>query len=122
MSNSFVEFAQVLPLARSPQTTYSLSELVSDLIDFGKTNAASNTVIVPVFQTFVLLLEADAFRELAALSDGRNRSAWFILSINNLIDPCSLRTLLDMATRNIEKIRNIRRIYESMKMYVSAGY
>ena len=74
MSNSFVEFAQVLPLARSPEATYSLSELVSDLIDFGKTNAASNTVVVPVFQAFVLLLEADAFRALAAESDGWKRS------------------------------------------------
>jgi hypothetical protein len=73
VSNSFVEFAQVLPVARSPETSYSLSELVSDLIDFAKSNATSNTVIVPVFQAFVLLLEADALGEVATESDGRER-------------------------------------------------
>jgi hypothetical protein len=73
VSNSFVEFAQVLPIARSLETTYSLLELVSDLIDFAKTNVTSNTVVVPVFQTFVLLLEADVLRELGAESDGRER-------------------------------------------------
>ena len=73
MSNSFVEFAQVLPIARSAETTYSLSELVSDLIDFAKSNVTSNTVIVPVFQAFVLLLEVDALRELTAECDGWKR-------------------------------------------------
>jgi len=103
VSNSFVEFAQVLPVARSPETSYSLSELVSDLIDFVKGNVTSNTVTVPVFQAFVLLLEADALRGIAAERDG-----WE-----------SLRPLLDLASRNIEKIKNIRRIYESMKIVVN---
>ena len=70
MSSNFVEFAQVLPIARSLETTYSLSELVSDLIDFGKANVTSNLAIVPFFQTFVLLLEADVLQDLAAESDG----------------------------------------------------
>lgn len=73
MSSNFVEFAQVLPIARSLETTYSLSELVSDLIDFGKANVTSNLAIVPVFQTFVLLLEADLLQDLAAESDGWER-------------------------------------------------
>jgi len=73
VSTSFVQFAQSLPIVKSPTNVYSLLELVSDLIDHAKCNMASNAVVIPVFQTFVLLLEVDSLRQLPTEVEGMKR-------------------------------------------------
>jgi len=35
-----------------------------------------------------------------------------------MINLCSLRNLLDMTSRSIDKIKSVQRIHESMKMFV----
>ena len=65
MADNLVKFAQGLPLVKDQTSTYSLSELVVDLIDHAKSNMTSNAIVVPVFQTLNILLEADVLRQLS---------------------------------------------------------
>jgi len=78
VANSFVKFAQGLPLAHSPSSPYNLLELVSDLINHAKASMTSNAVVVPVYQTFTLLFEADVLRHLPDELSGLQRLARFI--------------------------------------------
>jgi len=103
VANSLVKFAQGLPLSCSPTSPYSLIELVNDLINHAKSNMTSNTVVVPVFQTFTILLEADALRQLPQDPLGLQ----------------SMRTLISMAARNVVKLKSVQRIHESMKIVVN---
>ena len=64
VADNLVKFAQGLPLVEDQTSTYSLSELVIDLIDHAKSNMTSNAIVVPVFRTFNVLLEADVLRQL----------------------------------------------------------
>ena len=59
-----VSYVQALPLTDVTGNVYSLVELVGDLISHAKSNMTTNAVVVPVIQTFTLLLEADALRQL----------------------------------------------------------
>lgn len=64
MADNLVKFAQGLPLVKDQTSTYSVSELVVDLIAHAKSNMTSNAIVVPVFRTFNVLLEADVLRKL----------------------------------------------------------
>jgi tubulin-specific chaperone D len=64
VADSLVKFALALPLVEDQTSTYSVSELVVDLIDLAKSNMTSNAIVVPVFRTFNVLLEADVLRQL----------------------------------------------------------
>ena len=64
VADNLVKFALALPLLKDQTSTYSVSELVVDLIDYAKSNMTSNAIVVPVFRTFNVLLEADVLRQL----------------------------------------------------------
>ena len=64
MADNLVKFALALPLLKDQTSAYSVSELVVDLIDHAKSNMTSNAIVVPVFRTFNVLLEADVLRQL----------------------------------------------------------
>ena len=49
---------------------YTLQALVADLIATAKSNLNSNTNVIPVFQAFNALLEADALERLCYNEDG----------------------------------------------------
>lgn len=68
-----MKISQGLPLVKAQTSTYSLSELVVDLIDHAKSNMTSNAVVVPVFQAFNVLLEADVLRQLSNEASGLQR-------------------------------------------------
>ncbi|KAF8957293.1 tubulin folding cofactor D C terminal-domain-containing protein [Flammula alnicola] len=103
VSNSLVKFSQELPLAGGLKSAYSLLDLVNDLINHAKSHMTSNAVVVPVYQTFTLLLEADALRHVPEEPAGRR----------------SLQTLLNMTSRNVDKLKSVQRIHESMKIIVN---
>ena len=73
VSDNLVKFAQGLPLVKDQTSTYSLSELVVDLIDYAKSNMTANAIIVPIFRTFNVLLEADVLRKLPNEVSGLQR-------------------------------------------------
>jgi hypothetical protein len=118
VANSLVKFAQGLPLSRSSTSPYSLLELVNDLINRAKSNMSSNAVVVPVLQTFTILLEADALRQLPQDPFGLQMfvSPHFI-EFAYSDGSGSMRTLVSMAAWNVVKLKSIQRIHESMKMY-----
>lgn len=76
VARSLIKFTQGLPLSRSPTSPYSVLELVNDLINHAKSNMASNAIVVPVFQTFTILLEADALRQVPRDPYGLQRSVY----------------------------------------------
>ncbi|KAJ7780620.1 TBCD protein [Mycena maculata] len=100
---SLVEYSGGLPLAADPEMGYSLAGLASDLIGHARANLSANSVVVPVLQTFNVLLEADALRRLPEDSQGE----------------ASLQDLLSIVTKNVARLRSVQRIQESMKIVVN---
>ncbi|KAJ7044089.1 TBCD protein [Mycena alexandri] len=82
---------------------YNLVTLAGDLLRHARANFTSNSVVVPVLQTFNVLLEADALRRLPEDSQGE----------------ASLQDLVSIATRNVARLKSIQRIHESMKIVVN---
>jgi tubulin-specific chaperone D len=58
-----VAYARSLP-ASTPDPAYDLIGLVDDLMAHAKLHITSNSVVVPVLQTFNVLLETDALEAL----------------------------------------------------------
>ncbi|KAJ7670233.1 TBCD protein [Mycena rosella] len=101
---SLVEYCRSLPLTADAEPGYSLVGLAHDLLSHARTNFTSNGVVVPVLQTFNVLLEADALRRLPEILRAR---------------PGSLRDLLAIVTKNVARLKSIQRIHESMKIVVN---
>ncbi|KAG2361705.1 TBCD protein [Suillus spraguei] len=102
VSSSLVSFAQGLPLPPG-DSDYSLFELCDDLIEFAQGRTTSNAVVVPILQIFNMLLEADVLSHLSSVDNG----------------PSKLEKLLNIATRNILRLKNVQRVQESMKIVVN---
>jgi len=52
---------------------YTLVDLVNDIMGTANRNLASNTIMIPVLQTFKILLEAEALEGLANIKKGKER-------------------------------------------------
>ncbi|KAG1751240.1 TBCD protein [Suillus lakei] len=98
-SSSLVSFAQGLPLSPC-DSGYSLFELCDDLIECAQGRTTSNAVVVPVLQTFNMLLEADVLSHLSNVDNGPSKSPSFPLSAFRL------EKLLNIATRNVLRLKN----------------
>lgn len=72
MSQSLVAYAQTLPV-HSADSEYDLCGLASDLLVQVKGNLGSNNTVIPVLQTFNVLLEADALEPLFDDAEGLKR-------------------------------------------------
>lgn len=71
MSASLVAYANAIPVSAGfEKNTYDLVTFVGDLLDHARSNAASNSVVVPVFQAFNILMQADALERLQDNSEG----------------------------------------------------
>jgi tubulin-specific chaperone D len=66
-SLGLVAYARSLPLGG---VTYNLVNLAQDLINHAKANTSSNAVVIPILQTFTILLEADVLQRLNLHPDG----------------------------------------------------
>jgi tubulin-specific chaperone D len=109
-------FARTLQID-APDATYDLISLVDGLIDHAKSHISSNNVVVPVLQTFNVLLETDVLRGMSCNPKGLQRLVAGTARICSYINYCnSLQTLFAMASRNIPRLKNIQRILVSMKM------
>lgn len=121
---SLVEYSRGLPLSAGADADtapgYSLVGLARDLLAHARANFTSNGVVVPVLQTFNVLLEADALRRLPQDSQGDTRSVVASMYVSGLYpNTCaapSLQELLSIVTRNVGRLKSIQRIHESMKM------
>ncbi|TDL17863.1 ARM repeat-containing protein [Rickenella mellea] len=82
---------------------YDLRRLTLDLLQLGTRNLTANNIVVPVLQTLNILLEADTLVKLSERAD-----------CNEL-----MKDVLKLAGRNIDGLKNIQRIAESMKVVVN---
>jgi hypothetical protein len=78
---SLLTYVRSLPVSPG-QAGYDLNSLVDDLISNLKAHVTSNVVVVPILQTFNLLLEGDALYQLSDDPHGVERS---VLSKNHPI-------------------------------------
>ena len=76
VAGSLVQYSQGLPLSQDVEAEmgYNLVALARDLLAHARANFTSNAVVVPVLQTFNVLLEADALRRLPEDPKGEKRS------------------------------------------------
>jgi len=77
--------------------------LFDDLLAHARNSVNSNAIVVPVLQTFNLLLEAGALERLSDIGDGL----------------VSLKLLFSLSSRRIGGLKNIQRIHESIRMVVN---
>ncbi|KAJ7600517.1 TBCD protein [Mycena floridula] len=101
LATSLIAYSQTLPTA-ADAGGYNLFQLASDVIQHAKSNLTSNSVVIPALQTFNVLLEADALKR---------------LSDDSTVKP--LETLMSIAIRNVDRLKNIQRILASMKAVVN---
>ncbi|CCM03543.1 uncharacterized protein FIBRA_05677 [Fibroporia radiculosa] len=99
VSAGLIAYTRTLPVA-AEGTAYDLCGLARDLLAQAKRNLGANSVVVPVLQTYNLLLEADVFEPLAT----------------NLAGLECLAELLAIASRNVCRLKNHQRIIMSMRM------
>lgn len=85
MAVSLINYANSLPPRSAENTTYDLISLATDLIQHAKSNMTSNAVVVPVLQTFNVLLEADALRGLSLEEEGIKACVSFV-NASRLLD------------------------------------
>ncbi|KIK93339.1 hypothetical protein PAXRUDRAFT_145292 [Paxillus rubicundulus Ve08.2h10] len=100
-SSSLAVYIRTLPLTAS-EPEYSLLGFAGDLVDWAESNVTSNSVVVPVLQTFNVLLEADA---LTGLAESERGSAW--------------PALVSISCKNVSRLKNVQRIQESMKIIIN---
>ncbi|KAI6039323.1 armadillo-type protein [Pisolithus marmoratus] len=101
-SSSLSAYVRTLPVS-SDRDEYSQASLAGDLIEYALKHITSNNVVVPVLQTFNVLLEADAVAQLPESATG---------------EVC-MEGLISIATRNVSRLKNVQRIEESMKIVVN---
>ncbi|KAI0720503.1 TBCD protein [Cerioporus squamosus] len=103
VTSALVGWASKLSLAVDQPDRYDLRNLAQDLLAQAMTNVSSNNVVVPVLQTFNVLLEADVFENLPQDPEGMK----------------TLRSLLSLVTKNATKLKNPQRITASMRCLVN---
>ncbi|KAI6129812.1 TBCD protein [Pisolithus croceorrhizus] len=94
-SSSLAAYVRTLPVS-SDRDGYSQASLARDLIEYGLKHLTSNNVVVPVLQTFNMLLEGDASHSTR-----------------------SMESLISIATKNVSRLKNVQRVHESMKIVVN---
>ncbi|KAH9936306.1 TBCD protein [Fomitopsis serialis] len=100
---SLIAYARTLPVSATPSGGYDQCGFAQDLVAQASRNLSSNNIVVPVLQTFNVLLESDVFEDLSGDTAGLR----------------SLRALLSVATRNVARLKNHQRIVMSMRIVVN---
>ena len=70
MTASLIGWASKASVTTTEADRYDLCTLARDLLSQALKNTTSNSVVVPVLQTFNILLEADVFEEMQHDKDG----------------------------------------------------
>lgn len=73
MAASLIAYVHSLPVTPGEGHDYDLAGFAEDLLGHARSHLASNIVVIPVLQTFNVLLEADAFRRLSEYPNGLDR-------------------------------------------------
>lgn len=90
-------WALTIPLTASEPDRYDLRGLAQDLLSQAVQNTSSNNVVVPVLQTFNVLLEADVFEKLPQDPQGLQTYVGMIFGILWTETKCSQITVPTVA-------------------------
>jgi len=117
VSSSLVAYAQALPVSSSATSRYDLVTFVGDLISHAKAHLTLNATVIPVLQTFNILIGREALDRLHDNTEGLKKS----VPIPEDNQSClahffSLQRILTLALRNVARLRNVERILESMML------
>ncbi|EJC98100.1 TBCD protein [Fomitiporia mediterranea MF3/22] len=112
-SSAILSYAHSLPITSTHDTTSALAEpdsydlysFVSDLLTVAFENPLLNNMVIPVLHTFNVLLEGGALAPL--LEEEKNLAAEKVTK------------LMELATRNINRLQSMQRIDESMRIVVN---
>ncbi|KAF9267451.1 TBCD protein [Marasmius fiardii PR-910] len=102
-ANSLVAYIRSLPIHPADPNAYDAITFVKDLYEHASANMTSNIVMLPVLQVLNVLLEGDAFRSIVVSDEGVK----------------ILRLFLSAVCKNAERLKNVRRIQESLKVAVN---
>lgn len=72
MSSSLIAYVQALPISSTP-CAYDLVTFIGDLVAHAKLHLAHNAVVIPVLQTFNILIGGDALDRISEDSEGLRR-------------------------------------------------
>ncbi|KAI0761942.1 TBCD protein [Trametes elegans] len=103
VATALVSYAAQLPISTNIPDRYDQRRLAGDLLVPAQKNVGSNNVVIPVLQTFNVLLEADVFENLPQDQQGIQ----------------TLRSLLVLVSRNAARLKNPQRINVSMRCLVN---
>lgn len=73
VSSSLVSYTHQLPVKSRDPSGYDQVTLVDDLVAHAKSHVTSNAVVIPVLQTFNILIEANALDRLSDDNEGVRR-------------------------------------------------
>ncbi|KAL0945858.1 hypothetical protein HGRIS_012143 [Hohenbuehelia grisea] len=102
LSASLVAYCNTIHVTVSDGPTYSLQRLVTDLLNYARSNLAANAVVLPVLQAFNVLFEGGVLKRLDEYPEGIE----------------TLQDLLRVCLSNISRIKSIHRISQCMKITV----
>ncbi|ETW81590.1 hypothetical protein HETIRDRAFT_383952 [Heterobasidion irregulare TC 32-1] len=102
-ANSLVGYVRKLPLAVTQSDAYDVQTLAADLVAHARRSLGNNNVVIPVLQTFNLLLEAETLDVLAESPEG--------------LKP--LRLLFNIVSRGVAKLKSVHRILACMTTVIN---
>ncbi|KAG2010206.1 TBCD protein [Coprinopsis cinerea AmutBmut pab1-1] len=101
MSKALANYTKNLPLV-ADGGGYDLVSLLDDLLGRVFANSGSNKIVLPIFQTFNVLLDEECLEPLSEDERGRKR----------------LQSLVTLTTKHAGKWKSVQRIHEAMKIFV----
>ncbi|KAF8635864.1 hypothetical protein AX15_000054 [Amanita polypyramis BW_CC] len=103
MTNSLIAYVKNLPTAACTNGAFDVISLIDSLTELARRNFSNNNIVVPIFQTFNILLENNTIQRLSQHPSGLQ----------------SLQAVLEIVMRNISRIKSIARVHEAMKIVIN---
>jgi len=103
MVSNLIAYIETLPIVADRPAAFDASSFVESLILVAEANFSASGVVAPVLQIFNALLESDVIQRMSQYSLGLQR----------------IEHMLDLALKNVSRIKNVARVQESMRMIVN---
>jgi hypothetical protein len=125
VSSSLVDYAQALPITSSEPSGYDLVTFVGDLVAHAKSHLTQNAIVIPVLQTFNILIGGDALDRLSEDSKGLQRLVYNSegneMPLNPLLQPPRSSCYCTAKCCPSEKCREDPRVYEIVSSSILFG-
>ncbi|KAG8732788.1 hypothetical protein FRC11_010958 [Ceratobasidium sp. 423] len=104
LANALCAYANALPVSPGPENadSWNLLGFIESLLETGRTNTSANSVMIPLLKTIDILFGGEVLGRLCSNEDGKER----------------LISVLGLAGRGAERLKNVERITAAMKVVV----